>query len=174
MGAGKTAVLAEASDLLSQRKIAHGAIDLDALGLAYLPDRASSDAVMYDNLRSVVGNYAGLGVRRFLVARAIENDTQLRLCRGNIPAANTVVCRLTASIETAEHRVATRDSGMLQREYVARVAELASILDRAHLEDFEVLNEDRDVTRVALEMLIRAGWIPSDQPRASSASLALL
>jgi hypothetical protein len=110
----------------------------------------------------------------FLVARAIENDTQLRLCRGNIPAANTVVCRLTASIETAEHRVATRDSGMLQREYVARVAELASILDRAHLEDFEVLNEDRDVTRVALEMLIRAGWIPSDQPRASSASLALL
>ena len=37
MGAGKTAVLGEASDILAQRQIVHAAIDLDALGLAYLP-----------------------------------------------------------------------------------------------------------------------------------------
>ena len=37
MGAGKTAVLAEASDILALRQIAHAAIDLDALGLAHLP-----------------------------------------------------------------------------------------------------------------------------------------
>jgi len=37
MGAGKTAVLGEASDILAQRQIIHAAIDLDALGVAHLP-----------------------------------------------------------------------------------------------------------------------------------------
>jgi hypothetical protein len=99
MGAGKTAVLAEASDILGQRQIVHAAIDLDALGLAHLPsvDPASgarSDEVMYDNLRSISSNYAASGVQRFLVARAIEGEAQLRLCRDIIPAVKTVICRL--------------------------------------------------------------------------------
>ena len=33
MGAGKTAVLGEASDILAQRQIIHAAIDLDAVGV---------------------------------------------------------------------------------------------------------------------------------------------
>ena len=159
MGVGKTAVMGEASDLLAQRQIVHAAIDLDALGLAHLPSAAPSDAVMYDNLRVVSRNYAGLGVRRFLVARAIEGDAQLGLCRKIIPAANTVVCRLTASLETMKRRVAMRDFGGSRRQYVDRVAVLDAILDRARLEDFVVSNENRDVTDVALEMLVRAGWI---------------
>jgi len=40
MGAGKTAVMAEASDILTRRQIVHAAIDLDALGLAHLPSAA--------------------------------------------------------------------------------------------------------------------------------------
>jgi len=159
MGAGKTAVLGEASDILAQRQIAHAAIDLDALGVAHLPSAAFSDGVMYDNLRSICRNYTALGVQRFLLARAIEDDAQLRLCRDIIPAANTVVCRLTASIETMERRVQMRDSGISGREYVARVTKLNVVLDRAQLEDFAVTNEDRSLTEVALEMLVRAGWI---------------
>ena len=53
MGAGKTSVLGEASDLLVRRQIAHAAIDVDALGLAYLPAATRSDDAMYSNLRSV-------------------------------------------------------------------------------------------------------------------------
>jgi hypothetical protein len=158
MGAGKTAVLGEASDILAQRQIVHAAIDLDALGLAHLPSAARSDGVMYDNLRSISENYAALGVRRFLVARAIEDSAQLELCRDIIPAANTVVCRLTASIEAMKRRVEMRDFGVLQREYVARVAKLNVILDGARLEDFAVANENRSLTDVALEMLVKAGW----------------
>ena len=41
MGAGKTSVLGEASDILALRGIAHAAIDLDALGLAHLPSAGS-------------------------------------------------------------------------------------------------------------------------------------
>jgi len=161
MGAGKTAVLAEASDILGQRQVVHAAIDLDALGMAHLPFAARSDGVMYDNLRSICRNYAALGVHRFLVARAIEAGAQLKLCREIIPAAHTIVCRLTASIETMQRRVQIRDSGISQKESVARVAKLNDILDRSRLEDFAVANEDRSLTEVALEMLVRAGWISS-------------
>jgi hypothetical protein len=39
------------------------------------------------------------------------------------------------------------------------VAKLNVILDCARLEDFAVVNENRSLTDVALEMLARAGWI---------------
>ena len=161
MGAGKTCVLGEASDILTLRQIAHAAIDLDALGLAYLPAATSSDDVMYANLQSVCKNYADLGVQRFLLARAIESRAQLERCRDIISATNTTVCRLTASIEMMQQRVKIRESGMLQADFVARVAELNAILDRASLEDFNVTNDSRSVNDVALEMLLKAGWISS-------------
>jgi hypothetical protein len=159
MGAGKTAVLAEASDLLALRHIAHAAIDLDALGLAHLPSVASNDGVMYRNLQSVCKNYASLGVQRFLLARAMESRAELELCRGVVSSTNTVVCRLTACIEVMQQRVRTRESGVSQREYVARVAKLNDILDRAQLEDFTLTNEGRSLTEIAQEMLVKAGWI---------------
>jgi hypothetical protein len=163
MGAGKTTLLGEASDILALRHIVHAAIDLDALGLAHLPSAAASesgnDGVMYRNLQSVCNNYASLGVRRLLLARAIEDRAELELCRGVVSAANTVVCRLTATIETMQQRVQTREAGVSQRKYTARVANLNVILDRARLEDFTVTNENRSLTEVAHEMLVKAGWI---------------
>jgi len=77
MGAGKTTVLGEASDILTRRHVAHAAIDLDALGLSHLPSRARNDGVMCRNLESVFKNYASLGVRRFMLARAIEDRGEL-------------------------------------------------------------------------------------------------
>jgi len=159
MGAGKTSVLGEASDILALRHIAHAAIDVDALGLARLPSGDRNDAVMYDNLRSVCKNYAALGVQRFLLARALEDRAQLELCCEIVPATNTVVCRLTAGIAAMKQRVQMRETGVSQLEYVARVEKLNAILDRARLEDFTVCNENRSLTEVAMEMLIKAGWI---------------
>lgn len=159
MGAGKTSVLGEASDLLTQQRIEHAAIDVDALAVACLPTAAANKEVMYSNLRSVCTNYASLGVTRFLLARALETHAELDLCRSIVSAANTMVFRLTASIETMERRVKTRESGVSQREYASRVAELNGVLDRARLEDFCVVNENRSLTEVAREMLVRAGWL---------------
>jgi hypothetical protein len=159
MGAGKTRVLGEASDILTLHHVAHAAFDVDALGLAYLPAVPRNDEVMYANLRSVCDNYASLGVTRFLLARALESRAELDVYRGIVLATNTVVCRLTASIETMERRVMERDSGISQREYVARVANLNVILDRARLEDFSIPGENRSITEVAHQMLVGAGWI---------------
>jgi len=159
MGAGKTTVLGEMSDILALRHIPHAAIDLDALGLAYLPSAASNEDVMYGNLQSVCKNYASHGAKRFLVARAIEDRAELEVCRRIIPAANTIVCRLTANIETMQQRVKIRELGRSQKEYVARVAELDGILDRARLEDFTISSENRSPADIAREALARAGWI---------------
>lgn len=159
MGAGKTSVLGEASDILARHKVEHAAIDLDALGLAYLPFAVPTDDVLYGNLRSVCKNYLDLGVKRFLLARALESRSELDICRDATSAASTVVCRLTASVETMEQRVRRREFGMLQQKYVSRVAELNKILDRERLENFAVISDDRLLTEVAREVLARAAWI---------------
>jgi len=164
MGAGKTSVLGEASDILARRHIAHAAIDLDALGLAHIPSAAGNDGVMYRNLQAVCENYASAGVKRVLLARAIEDRAELELCRAAVSATNTLVCRITGSIEAMEKRVRMRESGVSQREYVARVAKLNDILDRARLEDFSIANEDGSLTEAAHEMLVKAGWIPDWRP----------
>jgi hypothetical protein len=81
------------------------------------------------------------------------------MCRRIVSAEKTVVCRLTATIETLEQRVGMREAGISKREYVTRVAKLNAILDAAGLEDFIIINENRTVTDVAQELLMRAGWI---------------
>jgi len=159
MGAGKTSVLGEASDILVLRNIVHAAIDLDAFGLGHLASadlrsQLNSDIVMYRNLRSVCRNYSFVGVRRFLVARAIEDRATLECCRRAVSAKSMVVCRLTASSETLRHRVKMRESGVLQEQFVARVDKLNSILDHAQLDDFAVASEHRSVTQIAHEMLL--------------------
>jgi hypothetical protein len=159
MGAGKTHVLAEASDILALQGIVHAAIDLDALGLAHLPAAAETEGVMYRNLQSLCENYASLGVRRLLLARAMEDRAELELCSGLVSASNTVVCRLSASIETMEQRIRLRESGVSRRDYITRVTELNAILDRAQLENFTITNENRPLTDVAHELLVKAGWI---------------
>lgn len=164
MGSGKTSILAEASDLLALRRIAHASIDLDALGLAFLPSAASRDDAMYANLRAVCKNYARLGVDRFLVARAVEDQAELEICRHAVSATDVVVCRLVSSDETMLQRVEERETGTSRVKYIARATEPNLILDRARLEDFKISNENRSLTEVAFEMLVRAAWISSDPP----------
>jgi hypothetical protein len=94
MGAGKTSVLGEASDILALRRISHAAIDLDALGLVLIESTSDhGDEMMYRNLQCVSANYAALGVTRLLLARAIESRAELERYRTVVSANHTVVCR---------------------------------------------------------------------------------
>jgi adenylylsulfate kinase len=159
MGSGKTTVMAEASDILALRGVAHAAIDLDALGMVHLPADANRSAVVDRNLHCVWENYRALGVTRLLLAAALESRADLESCRAVVGGPKTMVCRLTASMATMKQRVGLREPGMWQQKFVGRVAELNALLDRALLEDFCVTNEDRPVTDVAQEVLSRAGWL---------------
>jgi hypothetical protein len=159
MGAGKSTVMAEASDLLERERIEHAAIDVDFLGLAYVESTPTNHDAMYANLECVCKNYARLGVRRFLLVRSVETREELERCRHAASAGTVVACRLTAGMPTLRQRIIRRETGILQSEYLARVETLNAILDVACLEDFAVVNESRPVTEVAREMLIRAGWL---------------
>jgi adenylylsulfate kinase len=158
MGAGKTTVMAEASDLLTASDIVHAAIDLDALGIRHAPD-ATAHHIEYRNLVAVWRNYADAGITRLLIAEAIERREELELLQQAIPGSQLLICRLTASVETMQQRVRTREPGALQEAFVARVTELEALLDEAKVEDFSLDNSDRAVTDVAREMLVRAGWL---------------
>lgn len=155
MGAGKTTVLGEASDLLTERRIRHAAIDLDALGIAH----TGADHDLVDqNLRSVCGNYAAAGIDRLLIAAAVESASELQRIKAATAARQLVVCRLRAPLDVMRARVASRERGIFSGRYVDRVGRLESILDAAGLEHFEV-DSDGPVTEVAQEILIRACWI---------------
>ncbi len=123
MGAGKTIVMAEASDLLSANGIVHAAIDADNFGVVFLPGTASAD-FMYRNLGAVWSNFAAAGVDRLLLAEAVEHRGELDRIRMALPDAEISVCRLTARIETMRRRIRVREPGLLQEQFLARVAEL--------------------------------------------------
>jgi hypothetical protein len=159
MGAGKTAVLGEMSDILAQHNMAHASIDMDGLGGAHLPPKSDSDAAMFANLKCICANYRAMGLERFVVARAVEDAHTLHRICTIIPARQVSVGRLAASIETMEERIRAREGGILRGAFVARVSQLNTILDQAHVEHFTVVNEGRSVTDVALEVLAKANWI---------------
>jgi len=163
MGAGKTTVLAEASDILCAEGVTHAAIDLDALTIGHLPPNATS--LLERNLAAVWNNYASFGIRRVILAAAVETPERLAEIRAAIPGARIITARVLASLRTMEHRVRWRERGMLQPELLERVSLLEAELDAAGLHDFVVDNEARPVTAVARELLTMAGWLPSGRER---------
>ena len=158
MGAGKTTVLGEASDLLRLRQIVHAAIDLDALGL-FLLQEAESEELHDRNLATVFRNCRQAGIGRFLIAAAIESRSELERVRRALEGAPVTICRLTASTSTMTERLRTREVGMRQQEFVERSGALDAILEANGLEDFRIANDGRSITDVAREMLHRANWL---------------
>src|SRR5687767_1583099 len=157
MGSGKTTILGEASDLLTASGVAHAAVDLDALGIGYIPH--AGEELTRRNLAAVWGNYAAAGITRLMIAEAIDSAAKRERILLAVPGAEIAICRLRAATETMQQRVRVREPGMLQDQFVRRVVELEAALDRAGIEDFSVENDVRSVTEVAREMLVRAGWV---------------
>ena len=72
MGAGKTTVMGEASDLLAARGVVHAAFDLHALGIVLLNEPLSRE-LHYRNLAAIYNNCVEAGVESFVIAAAIES-----------------------------------------------------------------------------------------------------
>ena len=160
MGSGKTVVVSEASDLLADAGTAHAAIDLDCLSIIYPAQERYGQRLMFANLAAIWPVYAAAGAERLLVARVVEDRSELQQYREAVPGAEPIVCRLRAPIQTMQGRLRTREPGMFQKKAIARSAELDRILERARAEDFTVDNGPaRPVTQVARDVLSQAGWL---------------
>ncbi len=160
LGAGKTTVLNEASDLLAQAGIPHAAIDLDTLAVMHPRHDPHGERLAFANLAAVWPNYAAAGAERLIIARVVEDRAELDRYREAVPGAQPVVCRLTAPVAVMHERLRVREPGMFQEQALVRAAELDGILARSRVEDFSVDNgPGRPVTEVAREGLSRAGWL---------------
>ncbi len=160
MGTGKTTVLYEISDLLTEAGIPHAAIDLDCLAVVHPQRDPHGQSLAFANLAAVWPNYATLGAERLVVARVVEDRAELDQYRAAVPGAQPIVCRLTAPLSLMHERLRIREPGMFQGQALARATELVDILERASIEDFVVDNgTGRSVGDVAREVLSLAGWL---------------
>jgi ribose 1,5-bisphosphokinase PhnN len=159
MGAGKTTVLGEASDILAERQVVHGVIDLDGAAAVGLPEEATRHLAA-DNLAALFGNLVERGIEHVMVAVAVETRSDLQDLRRAMSEPEMVVCRLVAADGTLEQRIRVREPGMCQEQFVSRSRQLGAILEMAAVEDFTEGNDHgRSITDVAMAMLQRAGWI---------------
>jgi hypothetical protein len=162
MGAGKTTVMGEASDLLSAGGVVHAAFDLDALGIVLLSEPFSRE-LHSRNLAAIYDNCVEAGVESFLIAAAIESREVLNDLTRAMGNTNATVCRLIAPLDTMVARLKMREVGMRRQDYLDRARVLDAMLDAAGVEDFRIANHGQSVTAVAREMLARSNWITVHQ-----------
>jgi predicted kinase len=163
VGVGKSTVAAEINDVLADLKIPNAAVDLDALVWQWPSTSSWNSDLMFENLASLWPNYQAHGATRLILARVLEDRTELVRYRAAVPSAEITVCRLTAPEAVRLHRLHGRmPAGPSRDWHLGRTVELERVLDRLACEDFAVENGDRPVREVALEVLARAGWVSSE------------
>lgn len=140
--------------------------DLGVMARMCIPLDTPEDAAVWGRepldpirrLRLVADSYGLPPGREELKIRA-----ELDRYRTAVPGAEITVCGLTTPERLRLERLHERmPPGPSRDWHLARTVELEGILaDRAY-EDFEVENGDRPIRDVALEVLSRAGWLPSE------------
>jgi adenylylsulfate kinase len=159
-GVGKSTVAAEINDALAALKVPNAAVDLDALVWQWPSTSGWNNDLMFENLASLWPNYRAHGATRLILARVLEDPGELARYRAAVPGAEITICRLVAPEAARVHRLLGRMPPGPSREWhLDRTVRLDSILSRLACEDFTVDNGDRPVREVALEVLVRAGWV---------------
>lgn len=164
VGVGKSTIATAMHHALVERDIAHACVDIDWLATSWPTRGRFNSDVSMANLARVWTNFAAAGADRLIIVDVVEERAYVEQYESAIPGARVVVCRLVAPQTLREQRITARDAGASRDWHLARTVELDAILDEAKVSDFEVDNGDRHVTDVAVEVLVRAGWLQSEQP----------
>jgi predicted kinase len=163
VGSGKSTVAAEINDALAELKVPNAAVDLDALVWQWPSTSKWNNDLMFENLASLWPNYQAHGATHLILARVLEDRAELDRYRAAVPGAEITVCRLTTPEPLRLERLHERmPPGPSRDWHLARSVELEGILADRACEDFEVEHGDRPIREVALEVLSRAGWLPSE------------
>ena len=163
VGVGKSTVAAEISDILAALKIPNAAVDLDALVWQWPSSSKWNSDLLFENLASIWPNYRAHGATHLILARVLEDRTELVRYRAAVPGADVTVSRLIAPEAIRIDRLRGRmPPGPSRDWHLSRTVELESTLDQLGCEDFTVPNGNRPVGEVALEVLVRAGWISAN------------
>ncbi len=166
IGVGKSTVAALASEILHDRGIRHGLIEVDWLeGVYPAPDPADPYGISFalGNLKAIWPNFLAAGVTRVLVTMTLENQRELDDLVATMGTRDATVVRLVASERTCRRRIAGREFGELRELFLEKTVEIERKMDRSHLGDIIVTNDDRLPTDTARDVLERLGWIPAER-----------
>lgn len=156
-GAGKTSMVEEIADIMEERGVRYGAIDLDWLGW-FDPGFGDHDAgrpVMMQNVDAVVGNYYATGVRRFALAGTVSSTDELDELRAALAMPLTVV-RLTVPIQEIARRLG--DSVTAGRQDDLRVARESIASGRGEEIGDLVIDNNRPIREATLQVVSTLGW----------------
>src|SRR3712207_2742000 len=161
IGAGKTAIATTMSELLHERGVRHGLIEVDWLGEVYpapYPDDPYSTSFAMKNLAAIWPNFLAVGITRAIVTMTLENHDELRALKAALPMTEVTVIRLEASSETRASRIASRELGSLRGLFLAKTDPLADQMRALGIGDAVVRNDGRRPQEVAEEILGSLGW----------------
>jgi hypothetical protein len=128
-GVGKTSVVEEMAELLEQRSSAYAALDLD--WLTWFDSGREDEGrdfehrMMLVNLSALVTNYLAAGARFFLLARSIQDRSELDSLRASLPMPLRVV-DLVLPLEEIEQRLGSDVTRGRQRDLRNAAAWLAA------------------------------------------------
>jgi energy-coupling factor transporter ATP-binding protein EcfA2 len=156
-GSGKSTVAEEMAELLEERNAPYALLDLDFLAWFDTRDEAgpTERSMLLGNLAAVVGNYLAVGVRFFVLARAVGGEPELESLRGELPMPLKVV-RLSVPLREIERRLGA-DPTTGRRRDLREVAVWVATSKGTGIEDLAVSN-DRPVRSVAEGILDWLGW----------------
>jgi hypothetical protein len=155
-GSGKSSVAVEMADILEKRGVRCAVVDLDWLSWGWAGDEAGAEhRMMLRNLAPVIDNYLDAGVRRFILARAIQEGWELESLRASLPVALRVV-ELRVPWAEIERRLRS-DVTTARADDLRDAASLAASSDGSSIGDITVSN-DRPIKDVATDILDRLGW----------------
>jgi chloramphenicol 3-O-phosphotransferase len=160
-GSGKTSVAVEIADVLEKRHAPYAVLDLD--WLAWFGTGDDDDAAVHrmllTNLASVTANYRAVGIRFFILARAIRNGSEVDGLRAMLAMPLRVV-RLTLPLDEIERRLRS-DVTTGRQDDLREAATWISDAEGVGIEDLAIAN-DLPVRQVAMEVLDWLGWLPSE------------
>jgi hypothetical protein len=104
-GSGKSSFAEEMAAVLEEHNAPYALLDLDFLAWFDTGGEGgpTEHPMMLRNLAALVGNYLDVGVRFFVLAKALRNRAELEDLRAGLPMPLKVV-RLTVPLEEIEER----------------------------------------------------------------------
>ena len=156
-GSGKSSVAEEMAAVIEERNASYALLDLDFLAWFDTGEEGgpTEHRMMLTNLAAVVGNYLVVGVRFFILAKAVRDAAELDDLKVGLPMPLKVV-RLTVPLEEIEGRL-SHDVTTGRRDDLREAAAWVAASSGVGIEDLAVPN-DRPVREVAVEVLNWLGW----------------
>jgi adenylylsulfate kinase len=159
LATGKTTVATAVGELLEERGVAGGVVDLDWLCWAWSPrlDHQSTHRLLCDNLRLVTPRLLAEGLDRLVLCRAVLAPADVDGIRDAVGLPLKVV-RLTVAADEAERRLRRRDTGDELRTHLAELPTFALAAAEATGDAAVVDTTGRAASDIATELLRLIGW----------------